>query len=616
MTWAKRARVVIRGRRPIAPSPGFRGCVEPEIVLCLPPVDPTRVDPRTTVGLFLRQAARLGSRPMIRYHRAEGWQEISWDRMRTLALRVAAHLVAEGVLAGERVALMSENRFEWLYCDLGIQAAGAITVPIYPTSTAEVANRIAADTGVRLGFVSGPALAERLQVERLVRMDGELLRWVEEEADPILVQEVGTRCLAVHPDDVATIIPTSGTTGIPKGVMLAHRCLVDMARICVRTFEINEDDVALSLLPYAHVFERVNSFLVMVAAGGSMWLSRGADRVLEDLGECRPTVMVSVPRMYEKMHQGVSSLVRRQARWRRLLVSWAVEQGRRRARGRRSPFHWAAHRLVLSQLRQRLTGGRLRFFVSGGAPLALEVEEFFWAIGVKILQGWGMTETSSGATSNREHHHRFGTVGTPLPGVEVRVAEDGEILVKSPGNMLGYHGDPEGTAEVLVDGWLRTGDVGELDSEGFLRITDRKKDLIKTAGGKYVAPQPLEARLQDDPLVERAVVIGDERPYCVALIVPDWQAVRDLLGLEGDPERLVEEPQLISAVQRCVDELNRSLGSWETLKSFRLLPRDLTEEAGELTPTLKVRRRVVQERYRDLIETMYRRSIPPGESDD
>ncbi len=575
----------------------------------MPSVDPTRVDPRTTVGLFLRQAARLGGRPVVRYHGAGGWQEVSWDQMRTLVLQVAARLVAEGVLAGERVALLSENRLEWLYCDLGIQAVGAATVPIYPSSTPDMANRIAADTGVRVVFVAGPALAERLQVERVVRMDGELQRWVEEGVDPTLLEAVSARCAAIRPDDVATIIPTSGTTGEPKGVVLAHRCLVDMARICAQAFEINEGDVALSLLPYAHVFERVNSVLVTLAAGGSMWLSRGADRVLEDLGECRPTVMVSVPRMYEKMHQRVMASLRQQRGWRRLLVGWALEQGRRRARGRRSPFHWVADRLVLGRLRRRLTGGRLRFFVSGGAPLASEVEEFFWAIGVKILQGWGMTETSSGATSNRERHHRFGTVGTPLPGVEVRIAGDGEILVKSPGNMLGYHGDPEGTAEVLVDGWLRTGDVGELDPEGFLRITDRKKDLIKTAGGKYVAPQPLEARLQEDPLVERAVVVGDERPYCVALIVPDWQAVRDLLGLEGDPKHLLEEPRLIAAIRRRVDELNRGLGSWETLKSFRLLAQDLTEEAGELTPTLKVRRRVVQERYRDLIETMYRQHV-------
>jgi long-chain acyl-CoA synthetase len=573
-------------------------------------VDPTRVDPRTTVGLFLRQAARLGGRPVIRHHQEGAWSEVGWDRMRTLVLRVAARLVAEGVLAGERVALMSENRLEWLYCDLGIQAAGAVTVPVYPSSTAEVAGRIAADAGVRLGFVSGPALAARLGVERVVRMDQELRDWVRDAADPALLEEVGLRCAALRPDHVATIIPTSGTTGIPRGVVLAHRCLVDMARVCARTFEIGEDDTALSLLPYAHVFERVNGVLVMLAAGGSIWLSRGSERVVEDLTECRPTVMVSVPRMYEKMHQGVLALLRRQPWWRRRLASWALEQGRRRARGVFSPLHPVADRLVLRRVRERLTGGRLRFFVSGGAPLGQEVEEFFWAIGVKILQGWGMTETSSGATSNRERLHRPGTVGVPLPGVEVRVAEDGEVLVRSPGNMLGYHGDPEGTAEVLVEGWLRTGDVGELDPEGFLRITDRKKDLIKTAGGKYVAPQPLETRLQQDPLIERAVVLGDERPYCVALIVPDWQAVREVLRLEGAPEHLVEDPRLIAAVQGRVDELNRGLGSWETLKSFRLLARDLSEEAGELTPTLKVKRRVVQERYRDLIETMYRRRAP------
>jgi len=261
---------------------------------------------------------------------------------------------------------------------------------------------------------------------------------------------------------------------------------------------------------------------------------------------------------------------------------------------------------VLGRLREPLTGGRLRFFLSGGAPLATEVEEFFWAVGIKILQGWGMTETTSGATSNTEDHHKFGTVGRALPGYELKIAKDGEILVKGPGVMLGYFRNEKATEEVLSDGWLQTGDVGEIDADGFLKITDRKKDLIKTAGGKYVAPQPLEAQLQDQSIIERAVVIGDERPYCVALIVPDWQAVKSELRLSGDPKQLVEDEKLRGRVQQIVDQINKDVGSWESIKQFKLLPEDFSEEAGEMTPTLKVKRRAVQERHQEEIEAMYR----------
>jgi long-chain acyl-CoA synthetase len=296
---------------------------------------------------------------------------------------------------------------------------------------------------------------------------------------------------------------------------------------------------------------------------------------------------------------------------RRAIFKWALGQGRRRMRGQAAPLYPLAERIVLGPLRRRLTGGRLRFFVSGGAPLSAEVESFFWAIGVKILNGWGMTETSSGATSNTEQRHRFETVGPPLPGVEVRIADDGEILVKSPGSMVGYYRNPEATAETLEDGWVRTGDIGDLDGDGFLRVTDRKKELLKTAGGKYVAPAPMEMRLMQDAAIERAVVIGDERPYVTALVVPDWKTLQVEHGVTGRPEDLLEDERARAAVQRGIDEVNRDLGTWEAIQYFSLLPHDFTEEGGELTPTLKVKRRVVQERYRDRIETMYEGRVRP-----
>jgi long-chain acyl-CoA synthetase len=394
--------------------------------------------------------------------------------------------------------------------------------------------------------------------------------------------------------------------------MLAHRSFVDMAHSALQVFDLGEEDESLSFLPYAHVFERVNGLFVGIAAGGSAWIARGAEHLAEDLQASKPTVMVAVPRVYEKMHQRIMAVVRENPPRRQALFRWALELGRRRARGERPLLYPLAERLVLGPVRKRLTGGRLRFFVSGGAPLSAEIEGFFWALGVKILNGWGMTETSSGATSNTEQRHRFETVGPPLPGVEVKVAEDGEIMVKSPGNMLGYYRNPDATAQTLRDGWVMTGDIGDLDPDGFLRITDRKKELIKTSVGKYVAPQPVETNLQQAPEIERALVIGDERPYVVALIVPDWDVLRAELGITGEPRELVKDDRVRQAIQRRVDEVNGSLSDWETIKYFELLPEDFTEANDEITPTLKVKRRVVNQRYRDLIETMYQGKTRPS----
>jgi long-chain acyl-CoA synthetase len=457
----------------------------------------------------------------------------------------------------------------------------------------------------------GSKLAPGGKLRATISMEDDLPGWIAEEPAPTDLAEVDRRLAALGPDDISSIVYTSGTTGEAKGVVLPHRSFVDMARSSLAAFSLGEADVILSFLPFAHVFERTSSIFVGLSAGVTIWLSRGIPRLSEDIGEVRPTVMVSVPRVYEKMRQAVLERVAEAAFHRRLLFHWAVGRGRRAARSGGRPSG-AAERWVLRPLRERLTGGRLRFFVSGGAPLSRDVEEFFWALGVRILNGWGMTETNSGATSNTERQHRYETVGLPLPGVEVKIAEDGEILVLSPGNMIGYHNRPEATAEVLVDGWLHSGDIGEIDSDGFLRITDRKKDLIKTAGGKYVAPQMLEARLQEDHLIERAVVIGDQRPYVVALIVPNWNAVRQELELDGDPEQLVHDERLLSRIQRTVDEVNSGLGGWESVKYFRALPHDFSEEQGELTPTLKIKRPAIQRNQAAAIEAMYSTPKPAG----
>ncbi|HSR26204.1 MAG TPA: AMP-binding protein, partial [Candidatus Eisenbacteria bacterium] len=385
---------------------------------------------------------------------------------------------------------------------------------------------------------------------------------------------------------------------------------VDMAASDLRAFRIGPEDVLLSALPYAHVLERLSGVYNVITAGARLWVSRGLDHLLEDVAEVRPTLMIGVPRIFEKVHDRVLDQAAAQSGLRRALFGWALLVGRRHAREPRPGIavrlqHGAADRLVLAGVRHRLTGGRLRFFVSGGAPLSEEVEEFFWALGIRVLQGWGMTELSSAATSNTETEHRNGTVGQALPDVGLRIAPDGEILVRGPGVMLGYHRRARLTAATVEDGWLRTGDIGMLDADGFLRITDRKKDLLKTAGGKYVAPLPLESRLQEERVIEWALLIGDERPFVAALIVPDWGALRALHGIAGDPDVLVSDPRVRAIVQRAVDALNAGLAGFESVRAFALLPHPFAEANDELTPTLKPKRRVIARRYREVIDGMY-----------
>ena len=525
-------------------------------------------------------------------------------------LAIASALVEQGVQPGDTVLLISENRLEWILCDFGIQAAGAITVPIYPNSPAETADKIAANSRATFAIASDAALAAKVPahgtVRRVALMDVDVAAWLERE--PAMLTEVVGRMGRIRPEDLCTIVYTSGTTGDPKGVELEHRNVVDISNAAVQVHPITDQDSVLSFLPYAHVFERINDIFVAMVYGGHLWISRGADHLGDELKEVQPTVMCSVPRMYEKMYAAVTAAVRDASPTRRRMFDWAIGVGEKRFHSERpGPIlrvqHRIADRLVLAPLRRRLVGGRLRFFISGGAGLARDVEEFFWSIGVPILNGWGMTETSSGVCSNTLHEHRFLTVGKPFPGVEVRIADDGEILVKGPGNMRGYHDNPAATAEMMRDGWVYTGDIGEIDSDGFLKITDRKKSLFKTAGGKYIAPLPIEHGLMKNHLVQRAVVIGEARPYVTALVVPDWDAAH---------KQGMDEAALNASIQATVDEVNSQLGRWETIKYFTLLRRDFTEEAGELSLKLDVKRKAVAQNYRDQIEAMYAGKSKPA----
>lgn len=560
--------------------------------------------------MLFRQAARYGNRAVLHHLVGDAWKVETWNEMQRDVLAVASALLDAGVQPGGAVVLISENRLEWLYCDFAIQAIGAVTIPIYPNSTHEVAQKIAEDSAATLAIASNPAMVAKLKVtdtlKTIALMETDVVEWVRR--GPTRVTEIQARLVDIKPDDLCTIVYTSGTTGDPKGVELAHRNLVDMSRAVVKVHPITDADSSLSFLPYAHVFERINDIFLGILYGGEAWISRGADHLAQELTEVQPTVMCSVPRMYEKMYAAVMARVQEASPVRRSLFSWAIGVGTRHFHASKpGPLlvaeHRVADRLVLAPLRRRLAGGRLRFFVSGGAALSMEVEEFFWAIGIPILNGWGMTETSSGVCSNTLHEHRFLTVGKPFPGVEIRIADDGEILVQGPGNMVGYHNKPEATAEMVDQGWIHTGDIGELDGDGFLKITDRKKSLFKTAGGKYIAPLPLEHALLSNPLVVRSVVVGEGRPYVTALVVPDWDAAR---------KHGLDEADVRASIQHTVDQSNARLGNWETIKYFTLLPHDFTEEAGELSLKLDIKRTAISQLYRDQIEAMYTGKSKPA----
>jgi long-chain acyl-CoA synthetase len=565
-------------------------------------LNPDTIADRTTVGVFYRQAKRYGARNLFHRRDESGWTPNTWTAVQDMVLAEAAALIRAGVKPGDHVLLISENRLEWPVSDLAIQTAGGITVPVYATTPPPVVEIVAANSEAVLALAADEALAAKVphSVKAVHRLDKEVADWYGQAPTETEMDEIRRRLAQVKPDDIASVIYTSGTTGEPKGVELAHRSFVDMAHAVLAAFPMTEDDIFLSWLPLSHIFERQTLFISLVL-GSQVYLSRGVDHLTDDIAEVKPTVMTGVPRVFEKMHAAVTERVRAARADRQRLFRWAVRVGARFAHepnpGPLLRFqHRVAGRFVLAPLRQRLVGGRLRMFVSGGAALAQDVEEFFWAMGVPIFQGWGMTETCSGATSNTPAAHRFRSVGKPFRGVELKIADDGEILLKSPGNMVGYRHKPEATAEVLSDGWISTGDIGNIDADGFLSITDRKKSLFKTAVGKYVAPQPLEFDLMHDPLIERAVVIGDGRPYVTALVVPDWDAVR---------KQGMDDAALKAHVQATVDSVNKELGNWETIKYFSLLKEDFSESKGELSLKLDVKRKVVQEHYNEQIEAMY-----------
>ncbi|HEU5040638.1 MAG TPA: long-chain fatty acid--CoA ligase [Gemmatimonadales bacterium] len=579
---------------------------------------------------------RYASRPVALRIRREGrWMELSYQAVADQVQDLSLGLLELGVAPGDRVAILSENRPEWAIADYACLAACCTDVPIYPTLPAKQAEYILRDSGAVAVLVSSDAQLEKLlsvrahlpALRHVIGLDGlgeGVLRYADVLAKGRAARERypdwRTRALRVEPDDLATLIYTSGTTGDPKGVMLTHGNIASNVSTCVELFEFRENDECLSFLPLSHIFERMFGHYCMFAKGVLINYAGGIESVPADMQERRPSLMASVPRLYEKIYARVHDQVRASSAPRRRLFAWGKRVGEAWAERvvDRKPVppglalsRLVADRLVFAKLRAR-TGGRIRFFISGGAPLSPDIARFFFAAGMPILEGYGLTETSPVMAVNTFEHLKLGTVGRPIPDVEIRIAPDGEIVTRGPNVMRGYFNKPEATSEALdPEGWFHTGDIGVLDADGFLRITDRKKDLIVTAGGKNIAPQPIENLAKTSKFVASAVMLGDRRPFPIMLVVPNADAVRGwarhkgLAAGDGDLESLLSLAEVRQKVEREVRKTLRDLAQFEMPKRLLLLPRDFSVEGGELTPTLKVRRRIVEQRHRTAIEALY-----------
>jgi len=589
--------------------------------------------PFTTLVELYREAFRAHPKPNAFRHKVDGaWRDVSSAEALDAIGRIAAALAARGVRPGDRVAIVSENRLEWALADLAILTAGAASVPVYATLTPGQTRHILADSGARIAFVSTRAQLGKLEslraelpaLESIVAFDDEgPLTWrgmLAESPDAAAGARFGD---LVKPNDIATLIYTSGTTGTPKGVILTHANLVSNVVDALKDFSIGPEDTALSVLPLSHVFERMAGHYTMLSKAVTIAYAESVDTFAADMQDVKPTIVLAVPRLFERIYGRVVDAaaaggpVKKAifARARAHAMAWA----RRKVAGKSIPpllalNHAMCDRLVYSKLREK-TGGRIRFFVSGGAPLHPEIAEFFMGAGLTVLEGYGLTETSPVIAVNRPNENIPGTVGPPIANVVLRIADAGEILVQSPGVMRGYWNRPEETAAAIQGGWFHTGDIGHLNARGHLVITDRKKDLLVTAGGKNVAPQPIENALKTSKLIAEAVLIGDQRPFITALIVPAFDALEAAAKARGisfvTRSDLVKHPAVRELYEKEIAALTRDLARFEQIKRFALLEREFSQDQGELTPTLKVRRKVVLANRAQDIAALYEGHAAP-----
>jgi long-chain acyl-CoA synthetase len=589
--------------------------------------------PASVAAMLLRQVEASSSKEAFRYLEGDRWVSLSWSQTKDKVFELAAGLLALGVQPEDRVAIASNTRMEWILADLAIMCAAGATTTIYPSTQHEDVGYILADSQSKVVFAEDELqvgkvldhLDELPQLITIVQLDGrvdhpKVIGWADLEkrgreyldANPTAVDDV---IAAIGPEDLATLIYTSGTTGRPKGVRLVQDNWTYEGAAIEEYDIIYADDLQYLWLPLSHVFGKA-LIAIQLYIGFTTAVDGRIDKIVENLAVVKPTFMCGAPRIFEKVRARVMTTASHGVKAK--IFDWAFGVGRKvspmrlageQPSGLLALQYALADRLVFSKIKARM-GGKIRFFVSGSAALNREVQEWFHAADLLILEGYGLTETSAATCVNNPRATRFGTVGPPVPGSQVKIADDGEILIKGPGVMRGYHNLPEATAETLNDGWLATGDIGELDEQGYLRITDRKKDLIKTSGGKYVAPQKIEGVLKvASPHISQVVVHGDGRKYATALITLDPEATEGWAKEQGlsysSFEELAGSREVHDLIDGQVEEANRSLERWETIKRFEILPSELSVEEGEVTPSLKIRRRAVEKKYADVLNSMY-----------
>jgi long-chain acyl-CoA synthetase len=595
--------------------------------------------PYKSIPDMLRQNAdRFVDKLALKYRRQSQFVALTYAEFYNRALMAARGLIKCQVKPGDRVAILSENRAGWVIADMGILCAGCVTVPIYPTNTPEQIAYALQHSGAKIVFVSTRSQYAKLvsicqaipEVELVVSFERFLgdtalpvctfyqLSEIDLPITPTERTEIEAMIDRITPDDLLTLIYTSGTTGRPKGVMLTHgNILFDAFNIIEIAEVLTENEVLLSFLPLSHVLERTAGYYTTIMVGALLAIADSVEKVSENMLEVKPTAMVGVPRLFEKIHSSIFEKVHQMSPLKRALFHWAVKVGHcyveRKYIAKRHPGLVAAQYrladlLIFSKIRQRF-GGNMRFFCSGGAPLDKSINEFFWSIGLPILEGYGLTETSPAVCFNNLSNVRFGSVGIPLPGTTFRVEADGELSVKGPQVMKGYYNNPEGTTECLVDGWFKTGDIGHIDADGFIFITDRKKELIITAGGKNIPPQPVENELKLDKYISQAFVYGDRKPYLVALITPNierlFEFARDHHIEFFDLGDLVINDRVVELFTARINEVNGRIARYESIKKFVVLAHDFSIDGGELTPTLKLRRKVIYEKYQMKIDDLY-----------
>jgi long-chain acyl-CoA synthetase len=585
--------------------------------------------------MFLDRVEQTPDQAAYRFPEGDSWATSTWDETGARVRSLAAGLVALGIEPEERVAIVSGTRVEWILADLAIMCAGAATTTVYPSTVPTDVGFILADSQSRIAFAEDDEQIAKIrerrselpQLSKIVTFDGTSdgdtvisLDELTKLGDELLTKQpdvVDKRVEGTRPDSLATLIYTSGTTGRPKGVRLRHASWTYEGAAVASQDILGIDDVQYLWLPMAHSFGKV-LLTTQLYIGFETAVDGRVDKIIDNLAVVRPTFMGAAPRIFEKAHGRIVTMTQNEGGAKAKIFDWAFKVGlhvsQRRLRGEGVPPHLAvqhkiADALVFSKIRARF-GGRVRFFISGAAALNRDVAEWFHAAGILILEGYGLTETSAGSAVNRPDNYRFGTVGIPFDGTEFRIAEDGEILIKGPGVMEGYHHLEEQTEESLKDGWFHTGDIGEIDADGFVKITDRKKDLFKTSGGKYVAPSLIEGQFKAlCPYASQMVVHGNERNFCTAIItldpdqIQEW-AQRNDLG-DRSYEEIVASPQVHEMVEGYIKQLNERLNRWETIKKFIVLEHDLSVESGEVTPSLKVKRKVVEDNYRDRLDSLY-----------